>query len=480
MGMFDNLLNNFAQRIASYIQDSREMSYKILGDYTSGDHRKQLKTRPGQQDDNIIQNFVGLAVDRSVSRLFRGGVDFVLPENNTKQQEYIDLVWDLNKKGILLYQLGLHGAVYGDGYIKIIVDALNNPIDNSEDVYPRLQALYPRIVRMRTNPQDMDEVIEYIIEYAVDVAGKETAYRENTIQQQDGTWVIENWVKEGSAQWVLVSSVAWGYDFPPIIHWKNLPSLNSIYGDSDIDDVINIQDKSNFTVSNTGKIIKYHASPTTILTGVNASEVKPVDNSPDKLYAIPNENAKVQNLELESDLQSSRLFALDLRQSIFDVAREVDLQSMKDKVGDITNFGLRVMYTDATDKNDTKRQLYGEAFKEVNRRLLVLSGYNGEQSDPGSIQWGDPLPVNISEEMNADKIALDMHIVTEDILAQKYADRWGMDWEDLEPLLEAENEERQRRQEELFGQQTQPGGSDREGVQPPEPGRNNGQAAQRL
>ena len=117
---FNNVFNGFGdwlgQRIAPYINDQMGQGYNILGHYYSGNQRKQLRTKidpvtGSVTDDNITMNFIGLAVDRSVSRLYRGGIKFKLPEGSTAQQEYLDTVWDLNKKEIILYQAGLHGAV---------------------------------------------------------------------------------------------------------------------------------------------------------------------------------------------------------------------------------------------------------------------------------------------------------------------------------------------------------------------------------
>src|SRR5512139_1510028 len=122
MSIFDSMGNAVGNWLAGYIapkiNDSMGRTQTILGTYYTGDHRPQLKRKEGVQDDNIILNFTGLAVDRSVSRLFRGGVRFMLPEGADAQQEYIDRVWDLNKKEIILYQSGLHGAVYGTPYFK--------------------------------------------------------------------------------------------------------------------------------------------------------------------------------------------------------------------------------------------------------------------------------------------------------------------------------------------------------------------------
>ena len=452
--IFSNLLNSagdwMAAKIAPYINDALGQRSNILEDYYNGDHYPQLKTTIGKDgrviNDNIIQNFVGLAVDRSVSRLFRGGVTFNLPSGADEQKAYLDRVWELNKKSILLYQVGLHGAVHGTSYFKICPNEMIDPYTNQ--LYPKLIPIDPSIIRVVVESDDMNDVEMYIIEYQKDnqVGYREVTRHANPTESEaeseltPDTWVVEEWEQspQYGNQWTLVSSVPWSYNFPPILHWKNLPSLKSCYGDSDIDDVIGIQNKSNFVVSNTGKIIKFHAHPQTIGTGFSIKNMESLDGAVNSFTVIPTEAAKVFNLEMQSDLASSRAFALDLRQSIFDIAREVDISSMADKVGSLTNFGLQILWSDAIDKNDTKRQLYGDALTELNRRLLVLNNWIGEASNPGRVVWGNAMPVDITEEISTDKTALEIGIVDKETVAKRYQARYGVDWETIQSNLENE------------------------------------------
>ena len=82
----------------------------------------------------------------------------------------------------------------------------------------------------------------------------------------------------------------------------------------------------------------------------------------------------------------------------------MDTASIKDKVGQLTNFGLRVLYSDAIAKNNTKRALYGAAFAELFRRVLVL---NGMENAKINVEWGDDLPANEAE--NAATILADLN-----------------------------------------------------------------------
>ena len=65
----------------------------------------------------------------------------------------------------------------------------------------------------------------------------------------------------------------WNYEFPPILHWQNLPLAGSVYGKPDVtDDMIELQDGINFNTANIQKIIDLHAHPKTWATGVTVAE----------------------------------------------------------------------------------------------------------------------------------------------------------------------------------------------------------------
>lgn len=461
MSIFDDMKNNLGawigSAIAPYLNDEVGVRGKTMARYYSGDHTPQLKNRQNKdgttQNDNVIQNFTGLIANRSVSRLFRGGLEWELPEGSDAQKEYLDRVWELNKKPITLMQFGLWGAVNGTPYMKILPDALIDPYTGK--AYPSLVVLDSDIVRIKTDPQDMTEVDEYRITYVTreeregrmsDIVHIEVIRKsqlgdyviENDGQETPDTWQVEEFEKVGSAPIELVRKYEFPFNFPPIHHCKNLPSIKTPYGASDYDDVIGVQDKSNFISSNIGKIIKHHASQRPVVTGASAKQIETVDDSPDSMICIPSVEAKVGLLNGQSDLTSSRLFQQDLQNSIFSISREVDPASIAANLGNITNFGLRVWWLDAIDKNDTKRQLYGDAILEINRRLLVMAGYELEKSNPGSLQWGEALPVNIVEEITTDEKAMNMGIIDKETVAKRYKARYGVDWETIQANIAAQ------------------------------------------
>jgi hypothetical protein len=95
---------------------------------------------------------------------------------------------------------------------------------------------------------------------------------------------------------------------------------------------------------------------------------------------------------------------------------------MKDRVGALTNFGLRILFYDALNKLETKRALYGWGLREINRRILMFSG-----SEPldCEVVWEDPLPTDetaLRANLEAD---LRMGVVSKETVAG----RLGYDWD---------------------------------------------------
>lgn len=433
-----------AARIASYLDSPQAKEVQGLQGYYNGKQRPQLRVKEGQANDNIMLNWVGLAVDRAVSMLLGTGVEFALPEENEQQQEYLNQVWDINKRSILLQSIALDGAVSGHIFLKILPDALVS--NYTDEVFPRLVLIDPKLITKHVDPRDMSQVQKYVMEYKLkDGIDKEHLFREvtrratpedfDTPQEEVSQWIIET--LEYINGWRVIDSVNWPYPFPPIHDWKNLPTIHSARGSSDIDQVIDAQDKYNFVQSNNLKINRYHAHPKTWGSGFTKTDK--TSWGADEMITISDVNGKISNLEMSSDLAASRAIGLDLRQAIFDIAREVDITSITDKIGQLTNFGLRLLFSDALSKVSTKRELYSEGLNEINRRVLVLKGWEKELSNPGEVVWSEPLPINLIEEIAIDKEALALGIVDKQTVSERYVKRYGQDWE---TILQRMNEQK--------------------------------------
>lgn len=434
MAWWETFTKSIAKNLYSMMTDNPALV--LRREYYGGLQKKQLVVQSGKTDDNILVNLCGLAVDRSVSRLLAGGVEFDFGEGADAQAEYIDALFAANHKDVWLNNAALAGAVYGTGYVKIIPDGAIDPY--SEKKFPRLVILNSEYLTINVSADDAEKVESYVIEYVItdeDGLGS-TGYRETTRRAQEGdvegeaagTWIVISEIRKGEmADWQPDPNkppVQWPYDFPPILHWKNLPSLNDVYGSSDLDDILGVQDKNNFTMSNLQKMVRLQAHKQPWGKGLTDKDTLTV--GPDKLIKLTSEGASLGLLDFQADITGSLAYSHDLRQTIFDLARELDVTSMADKLGALTNFGLRVLASDSLDKCNTKRMLFGEMLKELSRRLLVLAGI---QAVPCEIVWGDPLPRNKTEDIQADLELQAAGNVSKQTITEKYGYVWEVEQE---------------------------------------------------
>lgn len=413
---------------------NRLTSMALNSDYYFGFHRRPFRVRVNQPDDNIAINYTKLLVNKSTALLLGKGVEFDLPgEGDTPQDEYLEQVWAANKKDILLQNAAQYGGIHGTVFLKLIPEALETP---DGKFIPRLVVLNPLHWEIETEEEDIDAVIRYVGRFTISGPdGKDTA-RRSVVERElapDGDvvrwWVNDYWFVQGTWK-PMHEPIAWDYIFPPILHWKNLPNAGEVYGLPDIDDnTIEIQDRINFVASNISKVIRYHAHPKT--WGKNLGTRSDQSWGADQLISFSGD-AHLENLEMTSDLASSINYLGMLRQAFFDTTQTVDLATVKDKIGALTNFGLRVIYLDAESKINQKREVWGEALVELNHRLLVIGGITPD--DGGVVIWADVLPVNETETMTADKFELDYKIASK----QSISERRGYDWDDEQERMTAE------------------------------------------
>ena len=425
----------------THIARQRELS--VLIDYFNGSQRKPLKISGLGKDYNVITNHTKTIIDRTVSMLVGAGVEFDLPGvGESEQDAVIDTVWNANKKDVLLHDLAQFGSIYGTPAIKIIP---NGKVAMDGTVTDRLVALNPYNTTIYTASDDIENVLTYVYRWTEG----ETAWREVTQKQDDGTWLItvQKLSKETGSKWVdvaepivFVDSKGDPCEFPPIAHGKNLPNAGRIYGRSDIEDSIELQDKYNEAQSNVNKILALQAWAQKYVTGGKFPRFKDADGNefldvgPDKALEIANAEAKVGILEPDGDLTSSRDFANDLRRDMFDIAATVDADTVKDKIGALTNFGLRVLFKNEIAKNSTKQLLYGDLLLTVNNRLLQLAGFKGADADPGKVIFGDPLPSNDTETVQTLQTEMGLGIRSKETAAKSR----GINWEEESERLTKE------------------------------------------
>lgn len=369
-----------------------------------GEFDPPLKVKRGQPDDNAISNRCAGIVNKGVSFLF-GSVLQIEPgeaEGNEAIQAYLNGFWgDDDDRMTLLSQLAMNGAVCGQAFLKLL------PPQQGQK-YPRLVVLDPLLVRVVAAPEDCSLILAYIIEYPASdglqkrqiIARVDPNHDTINRYELDDIWVIYSYVRNGNmGSWIqLEEPEIWSYPFPPIFSCQNLPNPNEIWGMPDLTpDLINMNKLLNFVQSNISRILRFHAHPKTYASGITASQI---DISVDELICLPNPEARLQNVEMQSDLSSSLSFASVLRSDMDEQSRvpAVALGRLSEMPrGDVSGIALQLMFQPLLEKTIQKRRLYGRLIRDVSRAALILGGLipvEVYEDFPINLHWQDLLPVD--------------------------------------------------------------------------------------
>jgi hypothetical protein len=429
MAIWDNVLRKFSERLASDVVGRMQVQPVIEARaYRMGYYNPQLRVMTGQFDDNIGMNYTGLIVGRIVSQMFGKGIKLDFDgETETPQEQYVERLLDANKQEVLFHRCAVSASEAGTGYMLILPSGV---VGEDGVTYPRLQLLDPALVRMETAPEDYEMVIRYVITYKfVDADGKEKA-RKRVVEagepDEAGTvnnWTVTDYIQSGyNASWDKVSEEVWPYLFPPVIHWQNLPSVASAQGEPDVSaNMIEMQNRINFIASNISKIIRLFAHPQRYAK-MAGNMTKRMEVGPDEMPNFTDERGGIYQLEAIGDLASSLAFFNKLERAMFNMARVVDLSSYEDKIGSLTNFGLRVLYQDNLSLIGTKREIFGDMLEELARRLQIIAGMQPVECH---VIWPDFLPVNEIEAAAAQQFDLTNGLASKQTIARER----GRDWD---------------------------------------------------
>lgn len=465
LDVFQETLDYFDQEDIRKAEDERKLMILAARRYFDGYHAKPLTVRPGEPDDNVILNFCRSLIDDSVSWLFGNPETGVLAMKTEEESEQaaklLTEVYEKSGGFNFFKRWGIRGSVAGHFFIKII------PQDGKETPV-RLVVQDPMLTTLRTDTADIDRVIAYKVEWKRQESEPGSRRKDSYIYRQlavevdseAGAWVVGDFkCKERSKRkWMLVQAWAWPWRWAPFVDGPNLEPGWGYYGLSDMEDVGGVNDGVNFLSSNVMRILKHHAHPKTIGTGFDVEEL--VETSVDSFWAIPNPDARVQNLEMQSDLKSSMDFLQFLKVAFWTVGRGLDPAVYADKIGQVTNFALRVLAVRAIYKTGDKRQTYGKALRTINARVLEIAGAQPVQT---VIQWPDSLPEDPADLLSR----LNQEIVMEVTSRQTVSEELGRSWKTEQERIRQEKKERgnlgQFLMEGFDRGETEPFGKDEEG-----------------
>lgn len=379
---------------------ARAELFDLYWNYYRGKHRPNLKVKPGKVDDNVILNWSKKVVNRGVAFLFGRIPTFEIDgeernESNrpvrSDNEKYLDAIWQADpitgfSPGLFLQSLAQNGAICGTAFIRIYP---------ASEIRPKIKlaCLDPRLMDIKTMSSDVDVVEEYHVIWKTGKGVSAEWMRHRFVRETAESWLIlsEQYKKQGN--WAMIDEPEeWPYDFAPVFHCHNLNLANSAWGMSDLEDA-DINDAINFTASNINRILRFHAHPRTVGTGMEANDLK--TTAVDQLWTVPTSDAEIFNLEMQSDLGSSRQHKQDLEEAFHQVTNIPRLDPRSVNLGALSGFALQILNGPLLDKTAVKQLTYGGMLQQINRALLLLG--EKEEVTVNNV-WPNPLPTADSEK----------------------------------------------------------------------------------
>lgn len=345
--------------------------------------------------DNVVINLCKQVVDETAAFLAPDMPNIELDEETGITSDIEDRlaeVWAMSGGARLINQMAVGGGVAGHVFVRVVVDM---------DERVRIVNLNAANIIRWWLSSDYTVTMGYELRWR---SGK-TEYRTDVIRDGGG-WLIRDWSRQhqensksqNSPAWTGGDEMRWDYPIAPIVDWQHLPKIGEAYGQNEIPHAeLNLH--VNKIASDIKSILRYHAYPTTVGTGFSAGDVQ--ETRIGGFMTIPDPQAKVYNVEMQSDLASSMEMFNTLRDAFFNQARVVVVKGGLDTFRGMTNLGIRAAFMPMIAKTAQLRRNYTDGIVALSRLVLMLYGNDADtvMDLPIEVVWGEALPMDAREEL---------------------------------------------------------------------------------
>lgn len=353
--------------------------------YYEGEHPPQLT----DLRDNVTLNICKQVVDETVAFLIPEMPRFELDtdrEGKNEREMWLHRAWDENGGAMLVHNMALNGALTGHVFARIV----------PHTPYPRVINLNPANVLVWWGADDYQTVHAYEIRWE----DGQMRYRQD-IYKEEGMWMVadyaQNHPKNGrkAGSWERTSATSLPYC--PIVSWAHLPNANTHYGRDELGALVGLNGHINKVASDIKSILRYHAYPTTVGTGFSAKDVQ--ETRIDGFLTIPDKEARVFNVEMQSDLASSLALLDKLEAHLLGISRVVLARGGVDAFRGMTNLAVRTAYLPMILKTEQLRRAYGWGLRQLARLMLDFCPVAAADDEYLSLYWSDPLPTSRADEL---------------------------------------------------------------------------------
>ena len=362
---------------------TRVRSYVDKWNFFDGFHWEDIEE---SDKPEVTENWCRRFVNKFVSAEFNDGFSFKFNEKvEEKILPFLNEVWADNKQDLLMQEMGQMKNVTGDAYIhvhfepKYIDGVLNPDFDDPFDEYEEGRIRLFLVPSSICFPQYADGydtgamescTIMFPVREEPSVFGGGLPNRYHIKRfVYTKTEIIEYQDKEE------LSRTPNPYGIIPIVHFKNIALAGRHFGLSDLEDLIPLNTELNLKNSDTSEILDYHASPVTVVFGARVGQLEKGAN---KVWGGLPKDAKVQNIELNSDLGASSDYRSSIKKAMHEIAGLPELATGSGElVGNLSGIALQIVFMPLLDTIKMKRASTGESLKLINKLIIKIAREEG-------------------------------------------------------------------------------------------------------
>lgn len=319
-----------------------------------------------------------------------GSDDEVIQREKT-EGDFLNDVWEDNKKDTLCIEIGQTKSITGEAWVKVQFEDpedLNDPFEKYPNGRIRLSVVPTQFVFPRFNDHDKDKLEHLLIMYPIRTE-KETGI---LFKRTSTTTVIykEFWtnseivVYEGDKE---VDRMENPYGFIPFVQIKNFPVAGRTRGVGDLDDVIPLNVELNTKKSDVSEVIDYHSAPITLVYG---AKIGNLEKGANKVWGGLPKDAKVENLGLQGDLTASANYIAETKTAMCEIAGIPEtVLGGASAISNTSGVALQYINLPLIERTRIKRNCSTAGLETVNEYILFIAMYHGLIEKPEDISMKD-------------------------------------------------------------------------------------------
>jgi hypothetical protein len=327
--------------------------------------------RPEGEPQNTI-NYSARFVDKGVAFLMGKGFTVNVHKNAEEViKEYVDTVLDDNNRLGTGVEMAQSGGITGNAFVRVALE------EYDKNKFPMFHEMYPKgRIRINVLPSytcfptwsnhDKDRMEKIRVIYPINIPdkdgnAKQVWYREEITPTEVVEYLDDKVMKRKKND---LGSIY-------VVRIKNLLVANQSLGKSDLQDIIPLNKEFNEKTTDVSDIINYHASPITVVYGAKTNNL---EKGARKIWGALPKDAKVENLELKTDLSASMNYIQMVKNAMFEVASmPSDALGAETAVSNTSGIALHIKNQPLIDTNNNKRIAYEEGIQDIIRLVLRIA-----------------------------------------------------------------------------------------------------------